>query len=108
MELAEKKKRLEEAGWKMGNAEDFLNLTPTQSAYLDLRIEFHHKLRECMKKRGYTYIQLGKLLNLPKSTIKKIEVGGPGLTIDLMIRSLLEIGVTGKEMANIFLSIHKR
>ena len=104
----EKRKRLEAAGWKFGTVEEFLNLSQAESTYIKIRIELHHKLREYMKKKSYTYTQLGKLLNLPKSTIKKIEIGGPGLTIDLMIRSLLEIGVTGKEIANIFLSIPKR
>jgi hypothetical protein len=39
----EKQKRLEKAGWRVGNAADFLALTPAEQAMLDRHLKAHAK-----------------------------------------------------------------
>ena len=35
---ANKRKKVEENGWKVGNADDFLGLTPEESAYIEMKL----------------------------------------------------------------------
>jgi len=41
-----KKDRLESAGWRVGNAEDFLELSPEEAAFVELKLALAHFLRE--------------------------------------------------------------
>jgi hypothetical protein len=40
-----KKKRLIEKGWKIGNVEEFLQLSPDEAAYVELRLKLSDSLR---------------------------------------------------------------
>lgn len=40
-----KQQRLEAAGWKVGDAEDFLELSPEESATIDAKIELSRQIR---------------------------------------------------------------
>ncbi|HAX10390.1 MAG TPA: transcriptional regulator, partial [Marinobacter hydrocarbonoclasticus] len=35
---ANKRKKLEEKGWKIGDADEFLELTPEESAYIEMKL----------------------------------------------------------------------
>ncbi len=48
----EKQKRLEKAGWKFGNAADFLNLTPDERAYVEMKLAYAKTLEETRKQKG--------------------------------------------------------
>ena len=41
-----KKDRLEGAGGRVGNAEDFLELSPEEAAFVELKLALAHFLRE--------------------------------------------------------------
>ena len=41
-----KRKRLEKAGWKVGSAKDFLDLTPEESAFVELKLTLSASLKE--------------------------------------------------------------
>ena len=45
----EKKSRLEAHGWRVGSAEEFLGLSPEESAYIDLRLKLRDAVREYRK-----------------------------------------------------------
>jgi hypothetical protein len=48
---ARKRKRLEEAGWTVGSAEEFLGLSPEEAAFVELKVELSRTLRERRAKR---------------------------------------------------------
>ena len=41
-----KKRRLEKTGWRIGTAEEFLQLTPEEAAYVEVKIRLSQALRE--------------------------------------------------------------
>lgn len=43
---ANKRKKVEENGWKVGNADDFLGLTPEESAYIEMKLALSHPQRK--------------------------------------------------------------
>ena len=48
---AEKRKRLEAAGWKFGNVTDFLNLTPEEREIVEERLRISRQDRKDRKKK---------------------------------------------------------
>ncbi len=95
----EKRQKLERQGWKIGNAADFLELTPEESAFVELKVALSKFLKERRKQSTITQIELAKLLKSSQSRIAKMEAGDPSVSIDLLIRSLLAMGATNKDLA---------
>lgn len=95
-----KQKRLEKKGWKFGSADDFLRLTPEETTFLDLKIKLSDTLRLLRNKYKLTQMQLAKLIHSSQSRVAKMEVGDPTVSLDLIIRALLVLGTTKKELAS--------
>lgn len=95
-----KKERLEKKGWKVGSAEEFLKLTPEESTYIELKINLSDSLRLLRNKYKLTQTQLAKLIHSSQSRVAKMEVGDPTVSLDLIIRTLLVLGATKKELAS--------
>lgn len=102
--LKEKVKRLESKGWKVGSADDFLSLTPEESAYIDLKLSLSRNLRELRTEQKVTQAELAKILHSSQSRIAKIENGDPTVSIDLIIKSLLALGASKKRLARAIFS----
>lgn len=94
----EKKKLLEKKGWKIGSAEEFLGLSESESAYIELKIKLSKNLRELRSKQNLTQVELAKLLNSSQSRVVKLEKGDPSVSIDLLIKSLLALGESNKDI----------
>jgi len=95
----EKIKRLESKGWKVGSVEDFLSLSPEESAYIDLKFNLSANLRKLRTEQNLTQIELAKLLHSSQSRVAKIETGDPTVSLDLIIKSLLALGASKKQLA---------
>jgi len=91
--------RLERVGWKIGTASGFLDLSAVEETLIELRLRLSRSLRERRTCRGLSQEQLAKLLRSSQSRVAKMESGNPSVSIDLLIRSLLAMGVTLKELA---------
>lgn len=94
-----KRKALEKAGWQVGTVEDFLGLSKAEAALVELRLTLSKKLRTKRTKRKLTQGQLAKLLGSSQSRVAKMESGDPSVSLDLLIRSLLAMGSSQKEVA---------
>ncbi|MDZ7765721.1 MAG: helix-turn-helix transcriptional regulator [Melioribacteraceae bacterium] len=77
---------------------DFLGLTKNESAYIELKIKLSKNLRELRSKQNLTQVELAKLLNSSQSRIAKLEKGDPSVSIDLLIKSLIALGETNKDI----------
>jgi len=96
-----KRDRLRKAGWTVGDATDFLGLSEAEEALVELKLTLSRKLRERRTKRRLSQGQLAKLLGSSQSRVAKMEAGDPTVSIDLLVRSLLTMGATRKELANV-------
>ncbi len=96
-----KKKQLESAGWKFGSAGDFLGLTPEEEAFVALKLALAQSLKKRRQRKRLTQIELAKLLKSSQSRVAKMEAGDPSVSIDLLVKSLLELGASPKELAQI-------
>jgi hypothetical protein len=88
----EKKKALEEAGFRIGNTEDFLGLTPEESNLVELRLAVSRTVRSRREHMRLTQRQLASRLKSSQSRIAKLEAGAPDVSLDLLFRSLFAVG----------------
>ena len=102
-----KKKHLERKGWKVGSAEDFLGLTREEAEYIELKLLLGESLASRRKANGLRQVELADLLQSSQSRVAKMEKGDDTVSLDLLIRSLLALGATRRELAKI-LSGHSR
>lgn len=96
-----KKKKLEAKGWKVGTAEEFLGLSPKESAYIELKLKLAESVRERRVGLDLTQQEVAELIHSSQSRIAKIESGDASVSIDLMIRSLIALGVSNRDLARI-------
>ena len=96
-----KQSQFEKAGWKVGSTTQFLNLTPDEEAFLDLKVALAESLRKRREKRHLTQADLAKLLRSSQSRVAKMEASDPTVSLDLLIRSLLALGTSPEELARI-------
>jgi hypothetical protein len=94
-----KKDRLEKKGWKVGSVDEFLDLSPEESAYIEMKLRLSETLRRRRKRRKLSQIELAKLIKSSQSRVAKMEGGDPSVSLDLLIRSLLALGASNRELA---------
>jgi len=97
------RKQLEDKGFRVGSAADFLELTPEEEAYIDIRLDFSSLVKSQRAKRGWTQEQLACAIGSSQSRIAKLEGGDPGISLDLMIKSLLRLGTSKEQIGKLLL-----
>jgi len=96
---ASKQRKLENAGWKIGSAKDFLNLTPEENAYIEMKHSLGLTLKKLRNKENLSQVEVAKMLKSSQSRLAKMEAGDPSVSIDLLIKSLLALGAKPKDLA---------
>ena len=99
MMKAAKRKKLESNGWKVGSAEDFLELSSEEVAYIEMKYALSNSLKERRAKEKLSQVEVAKLFKTSQSRVAKMEAGDPSVSIDLLVKSLLALGVSPKELA---------
>ncbi len=97
----QKQKRLRARGWKMGTVKDFLGLSEEESAYIELKIKLAAGLRQRRQQKGLSQLDLAAKLQSSQSRVAKMEAGDPSVSLDLLIRSLISLGATERELSQI-------
>lgn len=95
----EKQKILEKKGWKFGTAKDFLGLTDEESSYIELKLKLSANLKRVRTERKLTQVELARIIKSSQSRVAKLETGDPSVSLDLIIRSLLALGTSKKDIA---------
>ena len=94
----QKRKQLEEAGWKIGSAGDFLGLTGEEERLIDLRIALVQRVRVARLSAAMTQADLAGAIGSSQSRVAKLEAGEPNVSIDLIMKALLALGLSNKEI----------
>jgi len=94
-----KQRRLEGAGWKVGSTTDFLGLSDEEAALVEVKLGLASAVKKQRSRRGMTQVELGRLLGSSQSRVAKIEAADRSVSIDLMVRSLLRMGASRKDVA---------
>lgn len=95
---AAKRAKLEASGWKVGSAADFLGLSNEEAAYIELKLKLAKRLKEARTRRRLTQQELAKRLDSSQSRVAKMETGDRSVSLDLLIKSLLALGVSSEDI----------
>jgi len=99
-----KKRRLEAKGWQVGSVDEFLGLTPEEAAYVELKLALSQSVKSYRQSKKLTQVEMARLMRSSQSRVAKIEAGDSSVSVDLLIRSLIAMGATRKELARIIAS----
>ena len=99
-----KKARLERAGWVVGDAGQFLKLSAQEQRFVEVKLALATGVRQLRERRGLTQAALAKRLGSSQSRVAKMEAADSSVSLDLMLRSLLRIGATAGEIAQLIKS----
>lgn len=94
-----KKEKLKAAGWKIGSADDFLDLSKEESEFVRFKLILSSYLKAKRIHKKFSQIDLAKHIKSSQSRIAKMENGDPSVSVDLLIHSLFALGTTRKELA---------
>jgi DNA-binding XRE family transcriptional regulator len=95
-----KRKKLEDKGWKTGSAGEFLNLSDAECAVIDLKLSLARALKERRLKKRVTQAELAAAISSSQSRIAKMEAGDPSVSLDLLVKTMLSLGATRRDLAN--------
>jgi DNA-binding XRE family transcriptional regulator len=97
----DKRKSPDRKGWKFGSAADFLNLSDEELAFIDLKLALSRALKARRQKKRLSQTALAKAISSSQSRVAKMETGDPGVSLDLLVKSMLALGATRRDLANI-------
>jgi len=87
-------KELESKGFKTGTVAEFLDLSPEDEAWIEMKRALRDKVVELRRKSGMTQAQLADKLGSRQPRISKLEAGNDSVGYDLLMKSLLALGAT--------------
>jgi DNA-binding XRE family transcriptional regulator len=94
-----KQKKLEKAGWRVGDAADFLELDPVESQLIDIKIALANLLRATRTRRRLTQFELAEAIGSSQSRVAKLEAGDPSVSVDLLVRAAIAAGAERRDVA---------
>lgn len=106
MDVATRKK-LRAAGWAVGDAGDFLGLTDAEAAYVEIKLALARGLREVRELRGLTQAGVANMIGSSQSRVARMEAADASVSLDLLIRSLLKLGATEKDVSRLVGTVHE-
>jgi DNA-binding XRE family transcriptional regulator len=98
---AGKRAKLASRGWKVGDAKEFLGLSPEEAALIELRLKLAEGLKARRKRKRFTQQDLALAVRSSQSRVAKMESGDPTVSIDLLMRSLIALGASRRDLARI-------
>lgn len=102
-----KRARLEAKGWKVGTVAEFLELTPEESALIEIKLALSRNLRQ-RRQRQMTQADLAAKIQSSQPRIAKAESGDGSVSLELLLRAMLATGATpqdiGQAIADVGLS----
>lgn len=95
-----KQAKLEREGWRFGSADEFLGLSAEELAYIELKLALSNTLKSKRVSKKITQTELARMMKSSQSRVAKMEAGDPTVSIDLLVKSLLALGVSRKELGH--------
>ena len=95
--------RLEESAWLTGNVSEFLQLTPEQYEMIDIRVALAGELERFRIKSDWTQEKVATRLGTSRSRVAMMESADSSVSVDLLMKSLLVLGVSRRQVGRLVL-----
>ena len=103
---AAKRARLEAHGWKVGTAAEFLDLTPEETALIEMKLALGDALR-ARRERQMSQAELAAKLDASPREVASAETGDTSISLEWLIRAMLVVGATPKEIGAMITSVEE-
>lgn len=94
-----KRKKLEAKGWRLGDTKEFLALSDEEMAFIEMKLALGQELKERRQRKRLSQVEFARRINSSQSRVAKMETGDASVSMDLLIKSLLALGASRKELA---------
>ena len=95
---ASKRKKLEAAGWKVGSASEFLELSDAEAMLVNMKLALAKKVKELRQNKKITQSELARLIGSSQSRVAKLETADRSVSMELLVRSLATLGASRTEI----------
>ncbi|HET8697134.1 MAG TPA: helix-turn-helix transcriptional regulator [Gammaproteobacteria bacterium] len=97
-----KRKAVEADGWKVGTAQEFLGLSNDEVALIDLKLALGRAVKARRVRKRMSQADVALRIRSSQSRVAKMESGDATVSIDLLVRTLLALGTSRRELARAF------
>jgi predicted XRE-type DNA-binding protein len=98
---SDKRRKLERAGWAIGDAADFLRLSDDERRFIETKLALAAGLRQWREHLGLTQTEVAKRFRSSQSRVAKMEAADKTVTTDLLLRSLYRLGAGRRDVARL-------
>ena len=88
----DKRKAIEAAGFRVGDAEDFLGLTEEERMLVELRVTLARAIRHRREQSNLSQKQVAAKIKSSQPRVAKIESAASDVSLDQMFRGLFAVG----------------
>ena len=104
----DKRRRLERAGWKVGDAADFLQLSDDERRFIETKLALATGLRRWRETLGLTQNDVAQRIGSSQSRVAKMEAADKTVSTDLLLRSLFRLGADRHDVARLLNGTRRR
>src|SRR5258708_17060314 len=95
------RRRLERAGWALGDAGDFLRLSADERRYIETKLALAVGLRQRREHLGLTQMEVARRFGSSQSRVAKMEAADRTVRTDLLFLSLFRLAATRRHIARL-------
>lgn len=93
-----KRAKLEAAGWAVATPKVFLDLSDEDAAFIEVKVALAAALRALRTGQAMSQVEAARRLHSSQSRVAKMEAADPSVSVDLLLRSILRLGGTRRDM----------
>ena len=97
----DRRRRLERAGWAVGDAGDFLGLSEDERRFIETKLALAAGLRRWREHLGLTQTEVARRFGSSQSRVAKMEAADQTVSTDLLLRSLFRLGASRGDVARL-------
>lgn len=98
---ADKRRKLERAGWRVADAGDFLRLSDDERRFVETKLALAEGLRRWREQLGLTQTQVAERFGSNQSRVAKMEAAHRTVSTDLLLKSLFRLGASQRDVARL-------
>jgi ribosome-binding protein aMBF1 (putative translation factor) len=97
----EKRDRLESAGFRVGDAADFVDLSREEHEMVELRVSLARLVSDLRRSTRLTQKQLAARIGSDQARISRLEAADLSVSVDQMLEAAFALGASRKDIADV-------